>query len=101
MKKKVKAVRKTLKDKLAEVHLAAVEQGRREGYESAKRDFGPNWSLRDGLTDFVRLIESWPIDGSAVVALVGTDLKHICNASLPARTVKAIAGELKRLGYKP
>lgn len=91
--KKAKVVRKTVAERIAD----ACAKTQAEWYE---RTFGPSWAHREALTDFVRSIKGWPIDDGAVVALIGTDLKRICNMAISARTAKAIAAELERLGYK-
>lgn len=98
--KKTKSVRKTLKEKLAEEHQKGFDRGYSAGERQTKFNFMPEWSLEKPLVDFVRLVQSWPIEPGGVVALVGTDLKAICNAAIPMRTLRAIADELKRLGYK-
>ncbi|MET4341954.1 hypothetical protein [Bradyrhizobium sp. RT9a] len=104
MVKKAKVVRKTLKEKVAIACVEARALGWADGFDKAmaeaRRKFAPDTEIQDALTDFAQQIRGWPIDGAAVVMLVGTDLKHICNMAIPARTAKAIAGELERLGYK-
>lgn len=99
-KKKSKTARKTLAERLEEARSAGFSAGFEEGRAAGRREFGPNSLWKDALTDFAQQIKGWPIDGADVVALIGTDLKHICNMAIPARTAKAIANELERLGYK-
>lgn len=104
MVKKTKVVRQTLKEKLAIACVEARSVGWNDGFEKGMseglRKFRPQPDIQDALTDFAQQVKGWPIDGSAVVMLIGTDLKHICNMAIAARTAKAIAGELERLGYK-
>ena len=98
--KKTKIVRKSLKDKLAEVHLAAVEQGRAEGERLAKSAFQPNFYHRKSINDFVRMIESWGnMSEDGVIMIAGTDLKAHATGSVPLRLFRLIAQELYRLGY--
>lgn len=96
---KTKIKRKTLAEKLEEAGQEGYNRGYEQGCRAGRAEFGPEWTLRDALTDFTQQIKGWPIDGAAVVALMGTDLKHICNMAIPARTAKAIAKQLERLGY--
>src|SRR6266849_5100302 len=100
--KKTKIVRKSLKDKLAEVHLAAVTQGRLEGEKFAKDKFRPYFGWQNGSNDFLRMVDSWGnLADDAIIMIAGTDLKAHCTGAVPVRLFRAIGTELKRLGYSP
>lgn len=98
--KKAKVVRKTLREKLTEARLLAREEGFScgfaEGAAAGRREFLPPCESREGILNFVRAVEGWPLNGDALVALVATDLKHICNMAVPARTMQVIASEMKK-----
>lgn len=99
-KKKTKVVRATLKEKLvfarSEGWTDGFDKGMREGATKGRLEFLPPYESRAGLLDFVRAVESWPLDGNALVAIAATDLKHLCNLALPARVMQLIAAEMKK-----
>lgn len=109
MAKKAKAIRRTVKPKAerltvkqrlvlerADGWAKGFDDGMREGMQKGRKEFLPPYESRAGLLDFVRAVESWPVNGDAVVAIIATDLKHICNLAVPARVLQAIAAEMKK-----
>lgn len=102
MKKKIKAKAKrlTLKQRLADAHENGRLIGISEGDLKARNEFRPNYLYQTGVTDFVQMVGSWPIAEDGVVQIAGTDLKQNVTAMIPVRLFRAIATELKRLGYE-
>lgn len=98
--KKAKVVRKTLAQQVWEAREAGIKHGHdvgwSDGVASGRREFLPPSDAREGLLSFVRAVEGWPINGDAVVAIVATDLKHICNLAVPARVMQVLATEMKK-----
>lgn len=98
--KKVKVVRKTFAERLFEAREEGIKRGHdaawSDGIASGRREFLPPYESREGILAFVRAVESWPINGDALVAVVATDLKHICNMAVPARVMQVIAAEMKK-----
>lgn len=98
--KKAKVVRKTFKERLEETRTEAWREGHRSGYSegeaAGRREFLPPYDARASLLDLVRVVEGWPVKGDALVAIVATDLKYVCNAVIPVRTMQIIASEMKK-----
>lgn len=98
--KKSKVVRKTFTARLEEAKDEARRVGFNDGFSegtaSGRREFLPPYDAREALLNFARAVESWPIDGNALVAIVATDLKHVCNLAVPARVMQVIASEMKK-----
>ena len=100
--KKVKKVRTTLAEKLAEAERRGHENGVACGKIEASKWYVPNWQHQKNITDVVRMIESWGnMSDDGVIMIAGTDLKHHCNAAVPLRLLRVMGEELTRLGYKP
>lgn len=98
--KKTKVVRVPLKQRIvlerAEAWTDGFDKGMREGMQKGRQEFLPPYDARAGLLDFARVVESWPINGDALVAIVATDLKYVCHAALPARVMHVMASEMKK-----
>lgn len=95
--KKAKIARKTLAEKLIESRRAGFYEGLKEGAAVARRELLPPIDIRPMLRDFVRIVESWPIEGDALVSVVATDLRTCSHATAPARVLQNAAKELKKL----
>ena len=98
-KKTPKVIRKTLKERLEESRAAGYIDGFTNGGCAAKAAFGPNFAYGDGINDFIRMVQSWPLAENAVISVAGTDLRINVSATIPARLFMAIVTELRRLGY--
>jgi hypothetical protein len=91
--------RVTLAAKLHNARMDGYAVGTWEGRNNRSKDFEPAPHLLSALSDFVVAIEGWRLDDTGVVLINGTDLKKFANMGLPTKTMVAIAGELRRLGY--
>lgn len=98
--KKTTIRRKSIKERIFDAEQYGIKKGHDVAWSDAaasvRREFLPPYEAREGILSFVRTVESWPIDGKAVVVVVATDLKHICNAALPAKVLQVIAAEMKK-----
>jgi hypothetical protein len=97
--KRPKVVRKSLKEKLAEMRAVGYADGYTNGENAAKSTFGPSAAYGSAVNDFIRMVQSWPLAENAVVQIAGTDLKTNVTAMVPVRLFRAITTELRRLGY--
>ena len=98
-KKNPKVIRKTLKERLEESRAAGYVDGFANGGGAAKAAFGPSFAYGNGINDFIRMVQSWPLAENAVISVAGTDLRVNVSAAIPARLFRAIVTELRRLGY--
>ena len=101
MKKKAKTKRESLSEKLSKAEEKGRVSGFAEGCQHTEFKYSPSYHLKPSIIDFIKMIESWPLDEErSIIQIAGTDLVHTVHAATPTRLFRAIANELKRLGYK-
>jgi hypothetical protein len=103
MKKKHKP--KTKRVPIA-VHMAAaraegVALGVMQGKYEARQEFAPKHLYHADISNFIHMVESWPLEDNGVVMFAGTDLVHHVNGGMLVPGMRAVASELRRLGYGP
>jgi len=96
-KTKVAKVRKTLAAKLAEATRAGWEEGHRAGCRQTRAEYGPD--AGPAVAKFVSNVDNLKDLDEAVVQIFVTNLHTHAQLLMPLTVLRAVAGELKRLGY--